>query len=79
MKAKGNRNGILDSNRKHSLSIAMIGIVAIAALAILAVGASATTSTIEVSLPEQLTSDAHYERNPSFFESTGGTYWLFFL
>jgi hypothetical protein len=36
-------------------------------------------ATIEVSLPKQLTTDSHYDRNPSFFKASDGTYWLFFV
>jgi parallel beta-helix repeat protein len=35
-------------------------------------------STIEVSLAAKLTTDAHYDRNPSVFKASDGTYWLFF-
>jgi len=30
------------------------------------------------SKPFQLTTDTHYDRNPSFFQANDGTYWLFF-
>jgi hypothetical protein len=31
-----------------------------------------------MSPPFQLTTDPHYDRNPSFFQANDGTYWLFF-
>lgn len=31
-----------------------------------------------VSKPIQITTDSHYDRNPSFFQANDGTYWLFF-
>ena len=37
-----------------------------------------TTETREVSQPLQLTTDPHYDRNPSVFKAYG-TYWLFFV
>ena len=35
-------------------------------------------ATVEVSLPTQLTTDTHYDRNPSVFKAIDGKWWLFF-
>ncbi len=35
-------------------------------------------STIEVSQPLQLTDSSYHDRNPSFFEASDGTWWVFF-
>ena len=42
------------------------------------VSAPAAVATIEVSLPEQLTSSSYHDRNPSFFEDSSGDWWVFF-
>jgi len=39
---------------------------------------SVYATTIEVSSPTQITTDTHYDRNPSIFRANDGKYWLFF-
>ena len=56
-----------------------VGVVAAAIILILAVcPVSAVPVNLPVSVPVQITSDSHYERNPSVLEADNGMWWLFY-
>jgi hypothetical protein len=66
----------------------LLGVLAVVPLipAVFAVGvpppspalSSITYDIYEIGEPIKLTTGPHYERNPSFFKASDGTYWLFF-
>jgi len=61
---------------KNKLLFGIIPVMLILTIATIPVVASPPMQP--TSKPFQLTTDPHYDRNPSFFQASDGTYWLFF-
>ena len=66
------------SESKLSLTKPSIAVATTFILFLALASTAVFAATVEVSLPTQLTTDTHYDRNPSAFKAIDGTYWLFF-
>jgi len=65
-----------EEKMKSKLLFGIIPVMLILTLATIPVLASPAMQA--TSKPFQLTTDPHYDRNPSFLQASDGTYWLFF-
>lgn len=61
-------------NKKFGLVALVISALLVSSVSAIASGALEQP----VSKPFQITTDPHYDRNPSLFQANDGTYWLFF-
>ena len=75
---KGERRKMKNKLVSILMVLTLISSMLMVTVPITPISASPEPDIIEVSIPMQITTDPHYDRNPSVFRANG-RYWLFFV